>query len=129
MQSEVQNRPRPVLMIPLRRCGSHALRLRLNFSPDFYSPYPLHLVDFMPLLRLYGDLNSDDNYFQLAVDLAGLQTASLVKWADVAIDPVSLFESIKDRQRSIHVIAWEMLFQAGIKHRSKVVTRAHRSIA
>ncbi len=121
MQSQVQNRPRPVLMIPLRRCGSHALRLRLNFSPDFYSPYPLHLVDFMPLLRLYGDLNSDDNYFQLVVDLAGLQTASLVKWADVAIDPVSLFESIKDRQRSIHVIAWEMLFQAGIKHRSKVV--------
>ena len=80
MQSEVQNRPRPVLMIPLRRCGSHALRLRLNFSPDFYSPYPLHLVDFMPLLRLCGDLNSDDNYFQLVVDLAGLQTASLVKW-------------------------------------------------
>lgn len=26
------NRPRPLLMIPLRRCGSHALRLRLNFS-------------------------------------------------------------------------------------------------
>ncbi len=121
MQSEVPNHPRPVLMIPLRRCGSHALRLRLNFSPDFHSPYPLHLVDFMPLLRLYGDLNSDDNYFQLVVDLAGLQTASLVKWADVAIDPVSLFESIKDRPRSIHVIAWEMLFQAGIKHRSKVV--------
>ena len=23
-------RPRPVMMIPLRRCGSHALRLRLN---------------------------------------------------------------------------------------------------
>jgi hypothetical protein len=108
-------------MMPLRRCGSHALRLRLNFSPDFYSPYPLHLVDFMPLLRLYGDLNSDENYFQLVVDLAGLQAASLVKWADVVIDPVSLFEGIKDRERSIHVIAWEMLFQAGMKHGSKVV--------
>ncbi len=121
MQSEAQNRPRPILMMPLRRCGSHALRLRLNFSPDFYSPYPLHLVDFMPLLDLYGDLARDENYFQLVVDLAGLQAASVVKWADVVIDPVSLFESIKDRPRSIHVIAWEMLFQAGIKHHSKVV--------
>ena len=34
------SRPRPVLMTPIRRCGSHALRLRLNLSPDFYSPYP-----------------------------------------------------------------------------------------
>ena len=40
------------MMIPLRRCGSHALRLRLNLSPQFYSPYPLHLVDMMPLLPL-----------------------------------------------------------------------------
>jgi hypothetical protein len=121
MQSETVHRPRPVLMAPLRRCGSHALRLRLNFSPDFYSPYPLHLVDFMPLLHLYGDLSKDENYFQLVVDLAGLQTSSLVKWADLAIDPVSLFESIKDRPRSIHTVAWEMLFQAGIKHRAKIV--------
>ena len=52
-------RPRPVMMIPLRRCGSHALRLRLNLSPQFYSPYPLHLVDMMPLLPLYGDLRDD----------------------------------------------------------------------
>ena len=29
-------RPQPVMMIPLRRCGSHALRLRLNLSPQFY---------------------------------------------------------------------------------------------
>src|SRR5712692_338971 len=117
----MQNRPQPVLVIMFRRCGSRGLRLGLFFSSDFYSPYPRHLVDFMPLLRLYGDLNSDDNYFQLVVDLAGLQTASLVKWADIVIDPVSLFESIKDRPRSIHVIAWEMLFEAGVKHHSKVV--------
>ncbi len=121
MQSEVQNRPRPILMMPLRRCGSHALRLRLNFSPDFYSPYPLHLVDFMPLLGLYGDLENDENYFQLVLDLVGLQAASVVKWADVVVDSVSLFESIKDRPRSVHTIVWEMLFQAGIKHHAKVV--------
>jgi hypothetical protein len=44
-------RPRALLMMPLRRCGSHALRLRLNFNIEFYSPYPLHIVDFMPLRR------------------------------------------------------------------------------
>ena len=43
-------RPLPLLMVPLRRCGSHALRLRLNVSPTFHSPYPLHIVDFMPLV-------------------------------------------------------------------------------
>jgi sulfotransferase family protein len=120
MLSEV-SRPQPVLMIPLRRCGSHALRLRLNFSPDFYSPYPLHLVDFMPLLPLYGDLSNDQNYFQLVVDLLGLQTASLVKWSDVVLDPISLFDSIKERPRSIHTVAWEMLLQAGVKHHAKIV--------
>jgi len=120
MKSEV-NRPQPVLMIPLRRCGSHALRLRLNFSSDFYSPYPLHLVDFMPLLPSYGDLDNDENYFQLIVDLIGLQTASLVKWSDIVLDPISLFDSIRGRPRSAHVVAWEMLFQAGMSRQAKVL--------
>lgn len=53
--NNISQRAKPVLMIPIRRCGSHALRLRLNCSPDFYSPYPLHLVDFMPLLKFYGN--------------------------------------------------------------------------
>jgi hypothetical protein len=114
-------RPKPVLMIPIRRCGSHALRLRLNFSPDFYSPYPLHIVDFMPLVKMYGDLANDYNYFQLVIDLIGLQNATMVKWENVALDPVSIFEVVKNRPRSIHSIAWEMLFQAGQKHDARVV--------
>lgn len=117
----VSQRPRPILMIPIRRCGSHALRLRLNFSPDFYSPYPLHIVDFMPLVELYGDLSNDYTYFQLVIDLIGLQNATMVKWDNVALDPVSVFEAIKNRPRSVHAIAWEMLFQAGQKHNAKVV--------
>lgn len=115
------SRPRPVLMTPIRRCGSHALRLRLNLSPDFYSPYPMHIVDFMPLLKLYGDLNNDWSYFQLVVDLVGLQNATMVKWDDVALDPVKVFEAIKHQSRSVHRVAWEMLFQAGKKHQAKVV--------
>jgi len=115
------SRPRPVLMTPIRRCGSHALRLRLNLSPDFYSPYPMHIVDFMPLVKLYGDLNNDWAYFQLVVDLVGLQNATMVKWDNVALDPVKVFEAIKEETRSVHRVAWEMLFQAGQKHQAKIV--------
>lgn len=114
-------RPRPVLMVPLRRCGSHALRLRLNASPAFYSPYPLHIVDFMPLVPLYGDLADDRRYFQLVVDVIGLQTASMVKWDDVVFDPVAVFEAIKDEPRSVHRIVWELLFQAGARHGAQIV--------
>ncbi len=114
-------RPRPILMAPLRRCGSHALRLRLNFSPDFYAPYPLHIVDFMPLVDLYGNLSDDKTYFQMIIDVVGLQTASMVKWPDVVFDPVEIFENIKDEPRSVHRVLWELLFQAGARDHAKVV--------
>ena len=120
-QKSNSSRPRPVLMTPIRRCGSHALRLRLNLSPDFYSPYPLHIVDFMPLVQLYGDLQNDWSYFQMVVDLVGLQNATMIKWHDVALDPVKVFEAIKYEPRSPHRVAWEMLFQAGQKYQAKVV--------
>ena len=114
-------RPKPVLMTPIRRCGSHALRLRLNQSPEFYSPYPLHIIDFMPLLGMYGDLRDDFTYFQLIVDVVGLQNATMVKWDNVALDPVRIFEAIAHQPRSIHRVTWEMLFQAGQQHDAKVV--------
>lgn len=119
--SNSSKRPRPLLMLPLRRCGSHALRLRLNFNPDFYSPYPLHIVDFMPLVELYGNLEDDEVYFQLIVDIIGLQTASMVKWPDVVFDPVTIFEAIKDKPRTVHSILWQLLLQAGEKQQAKVV--------
>lgn len=115
------SRPRPLLMVPLRRCGSHALRLRLNFNRDFYSPYPLHIVDFMPLLPLYGDLSDDRRYFQLVVDVVGLQAASMVKWPDMVFDPVEIFESIRTQPRSVHRVVWELLLRAGEKHQARVV--------
>src|SRR5262245_56290145 len=85
--------PRPVLMIPLRRCGSHALLLRLNFHPGFYSPYPLHIVDFLPLLPRYGDLRDDRTYYRLVVDVIGLQAICIVKWPDVTFDPSEIFDA------------------------------------
>lgn len=53
--------PTPVLRISTSRGGSHAPRLRLNASPDFYSPHPMHVVDFMPLVLSYGYLSADLN--------------------------------------------------------------------
>ena len=114
-------RPRPVMMIALRRCGSHALRLRLNLSPQFYSPYPLHLVDMMPLLPLYGDLRDDRAYFRLVVDVVGLAAASMVKWPGVVFDPVEIFETLRGQPRSIHRVAWELLLRAGERRHAQVV--------
>jgi hypothetical protein len=117
----VHSRPRPILMIPLRRCGSHALRLRLNFNPHFYSPYPLHIVDFMPLVPLYGDLSDDRAYFRMVVDVVGLQAASPVKWPDMVFDPRQIFEAIRRERRSVHRVAWELLLRAGELHGAKIV--------
>ena len=114
-------RPRPVLMIPLRRCGSHALRLRLNFNPDFYSPYPLHIVDFMPILPLYGNLEDDRAYFRLVSDVIGLQAASMVKWPGIVFDPVDVFEAIRHEPRSVHRVVWELLLRAGEQRGARLV--------
>ncbi|CAJ0703812.1 sulfotransferase family protein [Ralstonia holmesii] len=113
--------PRPVLMIPLRRCGSHALRLRLNFNPAFYAPYPLHIVDFMPLVPLYGNLQDDRAYFRLVTDVIGLQAASMVKWPGMVFDPVEVFEALRDQPRSVHRVVWELLLRAGAQHGARVV--------
>ena len=114
-------RPRPVMMIPLRRCGSHALRLRLNMSPQFYSPYPLHIVDMMPLAPLYGDLRDDRAYFRMVVDVVGLQEVSMVKWPEVVFDPVEIFEAIRHQPRSMHRVVWELLLRAGERRQAQVV--------
>lgn len=120
-ESVSTSRPRPVLMIPLRRCGSHALRLRLNFNPHFYSPYPLHIVDFIPLVPMYGDLSDDKAYFQLVVDVVGLQAASMVKWSDIVFDPVEIFDAICHEPRSVHRIVWELLLRAGERNGARIV--------
>jgi hypothetical protein len=113
--------PRPVLMIPLRRCGSHALRLRLNFNPQFYSPYPLRVVDLMPMVPLYGDLADDRAYFRLVTDVIGLQAASMVKWPGIVFDAVAIFEALRHEPRSVHRIVWELLLRAGQRGDARVV--------
>lgn len=114
-------RPLPLLMVPLRRCGSHALRLRLNVNPAFHSPYPLHIVDFMPLVPLYGNLNDDRNYQQMVKDVVGLQAALMVKWPGVSFDAEDIYRAIASEPRSVHRIAWELLLRSAEQHQASVV--------
>ena len=116
-----RQRPLPLLMIPLRRCGSHALRLRLNASPEFHSPYPLHIVDFMPLVPLYGDLRDDGAYRQMVRDVVGLQGASMVKWPGIHFDVDEVFSALRAGPRSVHRIVWELLLRSGELQGASVV--------
>lgn len=109
-----------VLMVPLRRCGSNAIRLRMNLHPDFYSPYPLHLCDMMELDKQYNK-QDDLDYFQMIVDLVGLQHHSLIPWEDIVFDPITIFEKIKEKPRSIYQVYWEMLSQIGKKQNAHVI--------
>jgi len=115
------DRPRPTLMIGRRRCGSHFIRLTLGKSSEFYSPYPLHIIDFLPLVSLYGNLNNDDSYFQLILDVIGLHNTNVVRWPDISFEPISIFDAIKTKPRNVHTITWEMLLQAGRSHHAAVV--------
>ncbi|MCU1750202.1 sulfotransferase family protein [Pseudomonas sp. 6D_7.1_Bac1] len=120
--SDGNARPRPILMIPLRRCGSHALRLRLNLNPQFHSPYPVHIADFMPVVPLYGDLADDNAYFRMVVDVVGLQAASIVKWPGASFDPIDIFERVRyEEPRSVHRIVWELLLRSAEQHQAQVV--------
>jgi len=113
-------RPRPVLMTPLQRCGSHALRLRLAQNPAFYSPHPINVIDFVPLSDCYGEL-TDETYLRLVIDLVGLHNANLVTWPGVAIDPLAIFNAVAGRPRSVHAVTWEIYLQAAEQQGGTVV--------
>lgn len=114
-------KPRLVMMVPLRRCGSNAIRLRMNLHPEFCSPYPLHLVDIHDKLASYGDLGEDTNYFRLINDMVNLQSMSLMKWTGIVFDPVVLMKQLKDEPRDVYRIYIEMLLQVAEKEGAKVV--------
>ena len=103
------------MMIPLRRCGSNAIRLRLAQNPQLFCPYPVHLIDMVE--SKYGDLENDLNYFSLVVDIVRLQTTSLVPWKGVEIfDPMDIYQSVcEKRPRGKTTVYGELLTRAGKK--------------
>lgn len=74
----------------------------------------------MPLVKYYGELTDDTNYFRLITDYIGFANTSLVRWGDVDLDPVHIFNLIKDEKRSIHTINWALLSSSAQHHGAKV---------
>lgn len=103
------------LMVPLRRCGSNAIRLRLSMNPHLFCPYPCHLTDLDE--TMYGDLCIDSNYFSLIVDIIRLQSSTLIPWAGVSgFDPLKVFDWVKNKSpRSKTTVYMELLSRAGKK--------------
>lgn len=117
------------LMIPLRRCGSNAIRLRLSQHPSLFCPYPIHIADIEE--SKYGELSEDENYFRLIVDIIHLQSTSLVPWKGLSVfDPEEVMEWVKDKKpRSKNTIYTELLIRAGIqKEVSLVMDKSQDSV-
>lgn len=71
----------PLLIIGTQRSGSNLLRLMLNQLPEIEAPHPPHILTvFTPLLPLYGDLNKEGNFGQLAKDVVAYVNANPVAW-------------------------------------------------
>jgi len=66
-------------------------------------------------------LNDDKRYLRLIIDVFGLQTASIVKWKRIVLDPAQLFEKLKNKPRSVRSIIWEILFEGCRAHNASVV--------
>ncbi len=113
--------PSPVLMTPLRRCGTHAIRVRLNLNNQFLSPYPLHIIDFMPHVPLYGDLKDDHNFRKLIEDVVKLHNLNLVEWPTSTPRAEQIFDELSNGPRSIHAVTWHILLSAGKEKGVKVV--------
>lgn len=114
-------RPCPLLIVPLRCCASHALRERLSASPQFHSPSPLDIVDFLPLVPLYGDLHDDVAYRQMVKDVVGLQAIGTARLPALHCHSDGIFEALREEPRSVHRIVWDLLLRSGELQGASVV--------
>ncbi len=74
-------------MIGTQRSGSNLLRLMLNQQPAIASPHPPHILErFMPLLPLYGNLETDADFDLLVDDICRMIEVNPVAWAGVTLD-------------------------------------------
>jgi len=121
MEKEKRNGIKILFMIPLRRCGSHAIRLRLNMSEEFYSPYPLHIIDILNKVNIKDEELLDDNKYKKLIELIlGLEEKLFFRWfkeGDISVDKV--FEAIKNDIRNIHKISEGILLQSASLYKPK----------
>lgn len=80
-----------IQFIGTQRSGSNLIRVMLNQLPEISAPHPPHILKtFFPLLPLYGDLNVDGNFFQLATDVCDWIKGNPVAWTGVSLDPTKI---------------------------------------
>ncbi len=85
--------PLGIQIIGTQRSGSNLLRVMLDQSSEIVSPHPAHvLVTFVPLLELYGDLNTE-TYKVLINDVVDYVEANPVPWDGITIDRDWIFEN------------------------------------
>lgn len=97
-----------IQIIGTQRSGSNLLRLILNQFAEISAPHPPHVLrTFVPLLKHYGDLNVEANFYQLAVDIADFVNANPVAWRGVLLMPNELVQRARDNSL---LSLYEMLY-------------------
>lgn len=70
-----------IQFIGTQRSGSNLLRVMLNQHPEISAPHPPHILQvMMPLIRVYGDLNSEFAFNELVDDVCTLVEVNPVDW-------------------------------------------------
>ncbi|HTF03461.1 MAG TPA: sulfotransferase [Bacteroidia bacterium] len=86
-----------IQFIGTQRSGSNLLRVMLNQHPQIAAPHPPHILQvMMPLLRMYGNLESDAAFRQLVDDTCTLVERNPVNWG-VKFDRENIYETIESR--------------------------------
>jgi len=81
-------------IIGTQRSGSNLLRLMLDQVKEIIAPHPPHILqNFMPLLDVYGDLQTESNFDQLVDDVCLFVKLNPVPWTGVQLER----QKVKDR--------------------------------
>lgn len=95
----------PIIMVGTRRSGSNLLRVMLNQLDGITAPHPPHILQvFSPLMARYGDLNEDNNFFELINDVCGLVEKNIVPWEAMPFDRKLLINRASVYPRSLEAV-------------------------
>ena len=87
-----------IFMVGEQRSGSNLLRLIMNESSSIAAPHPPHILQrFMPLLPVYGDLNTQKNFKRLIEDVCRLVELNPVPWDKVKLNRKEILERCKEK--------------------------------
>jgi len=101
-------------IIGTQRSGSNLLRLMLNQFNEVSAPHPPHVLrTFVPLLKYYGDLTVEENFYSLASDITDFVNANPVTWSGEKLVAAELVT--KARHNSI-LSLYETLYVIKAQH-------------